>query len=345
MEIDLKSLNKIEHGKRVKIPYGRIRLFNNYPLIVPVVPTPDPVFPMNDKMHTVYTIGSDQYQNRFGYQVMTSISQVAELSTAQPDYILTGDYTAGTGVYDSEGICWVSACSGVQIYAFLEERPAGASTGSPVTTFKYTLFTSPSEGVDLRSWLITPPVDPFWIKQRTVSFNSLANRGPEGITWDPYNDQFYIAVEGQSSLFPNDSAYGLYTLDPNTNIMVKLQAATDALSAFGMKDLTDVYFDRYFSRNLFILSDESGTLVRMTTGESLVESLTAAEWLPANGAQVEGIAFSRYMDRMYVSSEPNLLYLYTRPLSADITLSNFTYATSAEIDYIGSDLSSITIEG
>jgi uncharacterized protein YjiK len=138
------------------------------------------------------------------------------------------------------------------------------------------------------------------------------NSGLEGVAWDAAGKRFFIVKEKK----------------PRRIFEVRLpeQPAAEALvsnpwdleqKGLGMSDVSAVWYDERTGR-LFILSDESKCVVECTTDGQEVSRLTfkaGQAGLDQDIPQPGGIAFDA-QGRLYVVSEPNLLYTFERAVPA-----------------------------
>ncbi|MBN1669553.1 MAG: SdiA-regulated domain-containing protein [Kiritimatiellae bacterium] len=135
------------------------------------------------------------------------------------------------------------------------------------------------------------------------------NNGPEGITYDAAGDRFFVVKEkGPRKLYVLPR-YETDTDSPDMRHPWDIQKR-----AFGLTDLAGVYYHAE-SRHLLLLSQESRCVLECT------EQGRALARLALRGGQAgladdiphpEGLTLDD-RGRLYICSEPNLLYVFGKP--------------------------------
>lgn len=132
------------------------------------------------------------------------------------------------------------------------------------------------------------------------------NKGIEGIAYDPKADRYLIVKEKMPRR--------IYGVQVSAAALPTMTTPWDIEEQpLGMRDLSSIYFDPS-SGHLLILSDESKCVVECTVeGEEVSRMSLAAgrAGLDQEIPQPEGVALDA-KGRLYVCSEPNLLYIFER---------------------------------
>ncbi len=134
------------------------------------------------------------------------------------------------------------------------------------------------------------------------------NRGLEGVAYDAGGRRFFCVKESDPRRvyeFARQAAAG-----GGRPVRFPWDAERDEL---GLRDLSGLYYDAV-SGHLLIVSDESQQLVECTTGGREVSRLDlsgGSAGLRDSVPQAEGVAMDG-RGRLYVISEPNLLYVFRK---------------------------------
>jgi uncharacterized protein YjiK len=170
---------------------------------------------------------------------------------------------------DVEGICWMFG----NTFAVSEENGANRITIIEINSWDTTLnknaFTSYETG------LVTA-----------------GNNGIEGVTYDAPRDLIYYTTEKAFS-----GQWNVYALDRNSNtntVLFDLLASPPG----GITDIADMYYHTA-SDSIFILSQESKKIVRVTRAGVYMDERSVAEF-----TQPEGLTFTPDLTTLWVAGEP-----------------------------------------
>ena len=188
------------------------------------------------------------------------------------------------GFHDIEGIVYL----GNQVYYLIEERRGN------ICRFRITEQTN--------------KIEKKASSQITIK-NFKKNRGLEGISYDHRNDKIFVAQEKSKCIIYQVDHFS----DGKKKVFADLSSVVD--------DISGLHYDA--NRNhLFVLSHESAAIIEMTTKGKQVGIFylqSGYGGLQQDVPQAEGITFDDE-GRLYVCSEPNLLYVFERPKMATVSL-------------------------
>lgn len=179
------------------------------------------------------------------------------------------------GFHDVEGIAWLR-----------EDRFAIVEEGRCVLSL---LQLTPE----------TTVIRPADVKQKVIQRRGGGNKGLEGLCYDAGNMQFFVVKEKRPRK--------IYRWAYPTEGPVPVEHPWDIeKNSLGLSDLSGIAFDRG-TGHLLILSHESQQVVECTVDGRKVGTVLDLKKVP----KAEGIALDR-KGTLYICSEPDLLYIYTR---------------------------------
>lgn len=178
------------------------------------------------------------------------------------------------GFNDTEGITWMYGTT----YAVSQE----AITDPVIIIFSMDNATTTVDRASIGT-VITP----------TMTIN--ANNGMEGISYDPLNDWFYVAVEKQAA---GGNGGRVFQVEMD-NTTTELTALGTALLSAGYNDLASIYYDRV-SGHLFLMAEEQNTVIEATTGGTIITTRAVDTGI---FTQPEGLSFSPDGSSMFIAGE------------------------------------------
>lgn len=203
------------------------------------------------------------------------------------EYSITGTYLRAitqVNFIDCESICWMYG----NTFAIAEEIN---SVGAGANRITIITINSETTSIDRTSGTtVTPDV------------TSAANKGIEGITYDPFNNCFYIALEKQADGNNNGRIYKVL-MDGTATLLTDL---TNALASAGNTDLSDLYFNPG-NKKLFVLSHEAKRISECTLDGQILGTFSVSSF-----TQPEGITFTGDYNRMIVAGEATEIAYYSR---------------------------------
>lgn len=152
------------------------------------------------------------------------------------------------------------------------------------------------------------------IPELAIGIGRNGNKGFEGLAYDHRQGRLFVAKERDPRRI-----YEIEGFPALPGASTGLRVADDPMrdDALPLKDLSSLHFDAA-SGHLLALSDESRQIVELDRQGRPVSRLSlrgGRHGLQATVPQAEGMAMDD-QGRLYVVSEPNLFYRFTRPYSA-----------------------------
>lgn len=153
-------------------------------------------------------------------------------------------------------------------------------------------------------------------------YNKAKNKGLEGTAWDAKNERLYAAKERKPIII--------------SEVSMKKNGITRVLPSAITASVSDVSGLEYYAPtdSLLVLSDESKMILEVSSEWRVRDRLfLTAEWsgLREDIPQPEGIAMDDD-DNLYLVSEPNLFYKFSRDMQHDPGLFLLTHHDKAEQD-------------
>lgn len=144
-----------------------------------------------------------------------------------------------------------------------------------------------------------------------LGINPAGNKNFEGVSWDDNNNRLLVAKERDPKYIMSVKGFFNATEDVPLDIEIKQVAAFDAAIRWSLRDLSSVTYHSE-TGHLLLLSDESRLIKEYDDNGKAIGAL--ALWRGFHGLknhvpQAEGIAVGPD-GRIYVMSEPNLLYVF-----------------------------------
>jgi uncharacterized protein YjiK len=238
------------------------------------------------------------------------------------EYSLTGTLLRTitmTGFIDTEGIEWMYGTT----YAVTQER-------DPYDIVIVTIGDSTTSLNKTNGTVITPE----------ITFSS--NLGMEGITYDPAENVFYVAVEKPAAGGAVGAGGGRVFKVMMDGSVTEYTTLAANLLAEGNTDLADIVYDE-MTGHLFLLSEENNMITEASTDGTIYGSRA----VDAKFAQPEGLELSKDGEKMFIVSEPDDYAYYTRTPAISTTVSFEDSGKTMVVD-VTSDFSpsqSITIDG
>lgn len=152
--------------------------------------------------------------------------------------------------------------------------------------------------------------------QLSIGMGRNGNKGFEGLAYDRAGDRLLVAKEGDPM-----SIYEItgFPFSHRAAAALQIEDKADYAAALPLRDLSSLYFDAR-TGHLLALSDESQRIVELDKRGKPVStlSLQAANHGLANRVpQAEGVAMDA-AGNLYVISEPNLFYKFSRREAGDV---------------------------
>jgi len=179
-----------------------------------------------------------------------------------------------TGFTDTEGIDWMYGTT----YAVVQEQTAAPY----LVIFDMDQSTTSISRTTVGNTTLTPNI--------TIT----NNLGMEGVSYNAAENSFFVAVEKQAG---GGNGGRVFEVDINGNA-TELTALGTALSAAGITDLSDIFYDP-ISEHLFILSHENTDLIEATQDGTILRSINT----DASFTQPEGATFSEDGDDLFIVGE------------------------------------------
>jgi uncharacterized protein YjiK len=148
-------------------------------------------------------------------------------------------------------------------------------------------------------------------KKIRLGINPAGNKNFEGVSWDDNNNRLLVAKERDPKYIMSVIGFFNAPQDAPLDIEIKQVAAFDAAIRWSLRDLSSVTYHSE-TGHLLLLSDESRLIKEYDDNGKAIGAL--ALWRGFHGLkhhvpQAEGIAVGPD-GRIYVMSEPNLLYVF-----------------------------------
>ncbi|WP_196221427.1 SdiA-regulated domain-containing protein [Sansalvadorimonas verongulae] len=151
----------------------------------------------------------------------------------------------------------------------------------------------------------------------TIGIGSGRNKGFEGLAWDSNQNSAWVAKERDPMAIYNIKGFSLNGL--TNHIEINQDPRINKAIISESSDLSGLHYDQR-SGNLLVLSDESRQLIEVTMDGKVVSTLGLGiiphlrNFLP----QPEGITMDDKGD-IYIVSEPNLFYRFTKKANNEAT--------------------------
>lgn len=143
----------------------------------------------------------------------------------------------------------------------------------------------------------------------TLALGVNGNKGFEGLGWDPQAGCLYVAKERDPHRI-----YEIRGFPYASKAQIEISEDARRDSRLPGTDLSSLHFD-VGSGHLLVLSEESRLLVELDSDGRPLSSLPLSEGragLQASVPQAEGVSMDG-QGRLYLVSEPNLFYRFSRP--------------------------------
>ncbi len=165
--------------------------------------------------------------------------------------------------------------------------------------------------VEIRIADDTRQIDAERCRQFAIGIGANGNKGFEGLAYDRRGDRLFVAKEKNPLRIYEIT--GFPSREDKTERPLVLNEHPERDNALPVRDLSSLYYDERSGR-LLVLSDDSRAVVEIDGSGRAVSRLNLRaghHGLAADVPQAEGLAMDA-AGNLYVVSEPNLFYVFSR---------------------------------
>ncbi len=264
------------------------------------------------------------------------VQQVTEVTTPvaeQNDSIWLNDYVSAerpiviAGVSELSGLTWNDDSK--TLFAVLNRPPRALEMSTDGTIYR-TILLNGYEDVEGIAWLgddrfliiderrhnVTKialeagvtSVDFDDSQQLRIGIGTGKNKGFEGIAWQPDTKTIWIAKERDPMAIYE--VQGFVEGDEPPQIDIDHDETMNTAATAGNSDLSGLHFDPR-TKHLLVLSHESARIAEIDLDGNIISTLSLGWLFGDNVPQAEGVTMNDAGD-IFVVSEPNILYRYTK---------------------------------